>query len=213
MIFSLFQQIAIVVTNLIGALFLNFEVRGRENLSKLTGKALFIANHHGGIDPFLVSAAIPQSYYKKIKCLRYLTYYKFIRRRPYGIFIWLMGAYSIVPGKNKKNYGKILGKTIRLLKGDQSVLIFPTGKLEDKFNPESARPGVAYLARTIDPVLVPVYIKDTYKIRLKDLISRRRQVSVEFGKPFKYKDISDGGLDMEDEAKLIMRIVDKIGRK
>jgi 1-acyl-sn-glycerol-3-phosphate acyltransferase len=212
MIFSFFQQLAIIITNLIGALFLNFEVRGVQNLDKLNGKALFISNHHGAIDPFLVSAAIPGSYYKKIKCLRYLTYYKYIRRRPYGIFIWLMGAYSIVPGKNKNDYEKILGKTVKLLKQDQSVLMFPTGKLERDFDPKNARPGVAYLAKTVNPVIVPVYIKDTYKIGLKDFYLRKRRVSVEFGEPFRYREAGDSNLDLNTTAELIMKEVDRIGK-
>jgi 1-acyl-sn-glycerol-3-phosphate acyltransferase len=210
MVFSFFQQLAIVITNLIGALFLNFEVRGVQNLDNVKGKALFISNHHGAIDPFLVSAAIPWSYYKKIKCLRYLTYYKYIRRRPYGIFIWLMGAYSIVPGKNKNDYEKTLGKTLRLLKQDQSVLMFPTGKLEQNFDSKNARPGVAYLAKIVDPIIVPVYIEDTYKIRLKDLFLRNRRVSVEFGEPFRYREVGDSNLDLNKAAAAILMRVERL---
>ena len=88
MLFSFFHYITWMVSNIIGKLFLNLKASGKENLKNLdSGGALFVANHQGRFDPFLIGASIPFFYFSKIKCFRYQTYYKFITERWYGLFI------------------------------------------------------------------------------------------------------------------------------
>ncbi|MBA3047557.1 1-acyl-sn-glycerol-3-phosphate acyltransferase [Candidatus Falkowbacteria bacterium] len=132
--FPFFHHITWVVSNIIGKLFLNLKVFGRENLKNLdSGGVIFVANHQGRFDPFLIGASIPFSYFSKIKCFRYQTYYKFIIERWYGLFIWLMGAYPVYPKSGPLE--KVLAKTVKILKDNQSVLIFPEGKLNQYFDP------------------------------------------------------------------------------
>ncbi len=163
-----------------------------------------MANHPGKFDPFLIGAALPRSHYRQIKCFRYLTYYKYITCKWYGFFIWLSGAYPVY--KKQGNFEKILAYTVKLLRDNQNILIFPTSKVQKDFIPENARPGVAWLVKKINPVLVPVFIKNTYKIKFKDILFRTRQVEIVFGKPF-YKET----LPKYDNRKIAKEIMEKVG--
>ena len=203
MFFSFFHHITWVVSNIIGKLFLNLKVHGRENLKNLeSGGALFVANHHGRFDPFLIGASIPFFYFFKIKCFRYQTYYKFITKKWYGFFIWLMGAYSVYPKSGSLE--KVLEKIVKILKNNQSVLIFPEGKINQYFDSTNAKPGVGYLAKNLNPLIVPVFIKNTHNVKIRDLIFRSRKASVTFGKPFHRKDIALPEAEYRDIAKNIM---------
>lgn len=187
MIFSFFHYITWAIVNIIGKLFLNLKVHGQENLKDLkSGGVLFVANHHSKFDPFLIGASVPFFYFKRIKCFRYFTYYKYITRKWYGFVICLIGAYSVYPSGG--DLKKSLKKTIKILQDNQSVLIFPAGKRDKYFDPKQSRPGVGCLAKILNPLIVPVYVKNTYNIKLKDLIFRIRKVSITFGKPFYYQE-------------------------
>ncbi len=213
--FFWYMQILIQISTLtIGKLFLNLEIRGLDNIDKLPigGGALFVANHHGKIDPFLVGSCLPRSHYNKIKCLRFFTYYGYIRKKPYGPLIWLSGAYSVQSGQGiPLNF--ILKRTINILKNKQDVVMFPTARMRKYFDPREARPGVAYLAEEANPVIVPVFLANTNRIKLKDLILRRRQVKVIYGKPFYFKDLTGELSDKHKIAAMIMKRVENLGKE
>ena len=196
MIFAFFQFFTWLLANFIGRVFLNMQVKGVENLKSLKkGGVLFVANHPGKFDPFFIGAALPRSHYKHIKCFRYLTYYKYITHRLYGPLIWLSGAYPVY--KDQGNFEKSLGRTIKLLRDNQNVLMFPTSKVQEDFSPKDARPGVAWLAKKINPRLVPVYISGI----------NNRQIIITFGKPFMVDDVKGGATDNREVAARIMEKV------
>ncbi|MBU4102239.1 1-acyl-sn-glycerol-3-phosphate acyltransferase [Patescibacteria group bacterium] len=196
-----------MVSNIIGKLFLNLKASGKENLKNLdSGGALFVANHQGRFDPFLIGASIPFSYFSKIKCFRYQTYYKFITERWYGLFIWLMGAYPVYPGSGPLE--KVLEKTVKILKDNQSVLIFPEGKLSQYFDPANAKPGIGYLAKNLNPLIVPVFIKNTHNIKFLEFILRKRRVRITFGQPFRWQDIA---LPEAEYGEIARRIMGRVG--
>ena len=73
-----------------------------------------------------------------------------------------MGAYSVYPKSGSLE--KVLGKTVKILKNNQSVLMFPEGKINQYFDPENAKPGVGYLAKNLNPLIVPVFINSDYTL-------------------------------------------------
>ncbi len=162
-----------------------------------------MANHQGKFDPFLIGAALPRSHYRQIKCFRYLTYYKYITHKWYGPLIWLSGAYPVY--KKHKGLAEKLEKTISLLKDRQNILMFPTAKTSKYFKAEEARPGAAYIVKEINPQIMPVFIKNTYKIKFKDILFRTREVEIVFGKPF-YKET----LPECDNRKIAKEIMEKV---
>ncbi len=186
--------------------FLHLKVRGRDNIKNLSkNSVLFIANHSSSIDSFFIGTSIPRSYYSIIKRFRFIASPKQITRRPYGPFIWLLGAYPVY--RHGGDFERSLKKTIEILKDNQSVLIFPTGRLEKHFNPKDARPGVAYLAKKLNLLIVPVLVKNAYKITIFDFLLRMRTVEIIFGKPFYYQEVAKEGMDLRQLAGAIMERV------
>jgi len=200
-----------LLTLLMGRLFLKMEVKGLENLKDVKpGGVLFISNHHSYIDPFLIGSSLPRSYLKRIRRIRFMTAERFINKRWYGFLISFVGAYPVY--KTGGDYQKSLSTTIDLLRDNQDVLMFPNGKKDIKFDSENAKPGVAYLAKTFNPQIVPVYISDTYKITFSDFFLRRRKIIITFGKKVN-KDFMKNSSDYRLHAVKIARYVENLGSR
>ena len=187
-------------------IFFRHEIKGRDNLAELNSTgAIFVANHHTKFDPFIVGSCIPWSYYKKIKHFRYFTYWKQMTRRPYGPILWLYGSYPVY--QYKGNYERSLNSTISRLLDNQSILIFPTAHLEKVFTPANARPGVAYVAREIDPPIVPVRISNHYKFNPLVAFLGFYRSRIIFGRPFRWREVAGETDDLPARARKIMEKV------
>ena len=102
---------------------------------------------------------------------------------------------------------------MNLLRDNQDVLIFPSGRINAKFNPENAKPGIAYLVNNLDSQIMPVYISDTYKISIKDLILRKRKVVITFGKDIDVEKILNSVSDYKSQAIEIAKTIKKLEEK
>ena len=204
MIFALFQTFTWIVFFTLGKLFLNLRAKGLENINALKGGGvLFVSNHLSYLDAFLIGASMPRSYYRRIKCFRYATYFKYVTRTLYGPLIWLSGAYPIYPKNGRLE--QVLEKSVKYLKDNQDILFFPLGQRSIACNANDARPGVGYLAEETDCPIVPVNIKDTYKIKCIDFFRRKRKVTVTFGKSFHYREVAGENDESSVVAQKIMR--------
>lgn len=192
-----------IICRIIFTIFLRLKINGQEKIKSLDkGGVVFFANHSSKLDAFIIGCSLPYSYFKKIKRLRYATDPQYTEDRFYGSTLKFLGAYSIFNAGG--DYEKSLGETIEFLKDNQTIVIFPTGKIEDSFYPDNARPGIAYLAKAFDPVLVPVNISNTQKMRPFEFFSFLREAEVTFGEPFRIKDINTDTNDLRKTAKEIM---------
>lgn len=106
--------------------------------------------------------------------------------RWYGFIIWLCGAYPVYT--KLRSFGSSLDKTVKILQNKQDILMFPVGKIRSSFDFNHARPGIAYLAKELDPLIVPVRISGTYKINFWEFITGKRKVVIKYGKPFRCKE-------------------------
>lgn len=183
MFFAISQLLSWVVFDLIGRMFFDLKVYGYDNLKKVKpGGVVFAANHEGAFDPLLIGGALPWSHLGKMRSFRFVTHYKFIKKKWYGIFVWLCGGFSVYPGQ--KNIQTATKSTIKILKNKHDVLIFPTGKRNHEFRPGDARQGVAYVSKITNATIVPVFITGTHAVTLLDIILARRKVVIIFGRPF-----------------------------
>ena len=186
-------------TLLMGKIFLKLEVRGVNNFKDIKpGGTLFIANHHGYWDPFLIGSVLPYSYLKNVKRLRFMTAENYINNKWYGSLISFVGAYCVY--KSGGDYKKSLAETIRLLKDRQDVLLFPNGKRDIEFYPKNTKSGIAYLANILNLQIIPVYISNTYKITFIDFIFRKKKVIINFGKKIEVKEILNGFSTYKEQA-------------
>ena len=206
MLFYLAQRITCRICYVIGKLFLHLEIKGTENIKPLKhGGAIFISNHYSKWDSFLIGCSVPSGYFKIIKHLRYMAYPKYTDEMWYSWFIRLMGAYPIY--RNGGDYKKTLKDTVAILKDGQGLVMYPTGRISHNFNAAHARPGIAYLARELNSLLVPVYVAGTHEIKLSEFLLRQRRAQVNFGKPFYVNEVTAANEDLRSAAKKIMERV------
>lgn len=199
MIYLISQLITNPIYRIIGKYLMNSRVEGQENFKNInTHGVLFISSHHSSLDPFLIGGAIPFSYYKKTKGFRYMTYYKYIWQKLYSPFIIWQGAYPIYPKKGELK--DVLKTTIKHLKKGYNVLMFPGGKKRNENGLIEARQGVAYLAKELNPQIVPINISGTRNTKFLDFLKRSRRLRIVFGKPFYYKEVYREGMDLKELA-------------
>jgi 1-acyl-sn-glycerol-3-phosphate acyltransferase len=186
-----------------GKLFFKLRYHGLENIRGLKGgNVMFVANHMGKFDPFLVGCGLGRKYRRSIKGLMFPTAIEHANDSWYGGPIRLVGAYPIQRDKNEDLENKLKESLDYLLNG-RALVIFPQGKRSNSCEPQEARPGVAWLAEQSNALIIPVQIFNSYKIGLMDLFVRR-DVNVIYGAPFKYADIAQPKSDYKEAAKRIM---------
>ncbi|MDA3840382.1 MAG: lysophospholipid acyltransferase family protein [Patescibacteria group bacterium] len=188
-------------------LLLKLRVKGLENFPNIKKEGvLFISNHAGHTDAVLIGITIPWSYFKGTKTIRFMTHYKYIKETWYGSITKFCGGYSIYP--NGGDLNKSMGETIDILKNKKhNVLMFPQGKKEKKLLVEGSKSGLGYIAKKINPQIVPVYIGGTHGLSLWDVIFKQKKVTINFGKPFYYQDVSNAEDDYRTISKNAMERV------
>lgn len=186
--------------------FLRLRVEGLENFSGINSKkVIFVANHLGHADGVLAAVSMPWSYHKRIKTIRFMTYYKYIKETFYGPFIKFYGAYPIYPKKG--DLEETLAETVDILniKG-HNLMIFPQGKKNRELNIEDVRPGVGHLLKKTNAQIVPIYIEGTYKLKFFETLFFQRKARVVFGKPFFVSDLEKENIDIAKDV--FQKVVD-----
>ncbi len=167
--------------------FLRMEVSGKENLQSIDdGRVIFAANHNSELDPFAFQYSL--SFFSKFVPLyfvsltkKYYPYEKYgIRSYFYGgLFFRLMGAYPVYKGLN--NFECAFQHHINILEKSHTVLIFPEG-VKGNGTIGRAKPGVIYLAKRTNSLIVPVKIEGTAKLTIWEILLRKRKLKISFGK-------------------------------
>ncbi len=198
---------------------LNMKVFGKENIENLrSGRVIFAANHFGELDPFAFQYTL--SFFSKFVPLYFVSlqknFYTFnkykLRSFIYGgLFFRMMGAYPVYKGVG--DFEKSLKHHIEILLKNHSVLMFPEGSIRKKKDVEiKAKPGIIYLAKRTNSVIVPVSIKGTGELTLKKIFLRKANVSITFGMPI-YPDEFTGcaeKLTRDEMVSLSKQVMSKI---
>ena len=181
------QWIIRLVTGGVFLIFCNLKVKGLSNLNEYKGPLIFASNHASEWDGPLVRTVMPMIY--RFAPMFYVSmareYYvnSGWRQHLYGGALFkLVGAYPVYYGL--KDFKKSLKNHIRIIGDGGCVNIFPEGRCSKTGEVANFKPGVIALSHITNTAIVPVYIKDTYNLTRKEFFSRRRHVTIIFGKPY-----------------------------
>ena len=202
--------------------FLRVKFVGTENLTGLKAPVIFASNHVTEIDVFFIPMAL--NYFSRFMPIFYVSrepkFYDNSGWRSFaygGLLFKLCGSYMVYSGK--KDYAYSLQNHIELLKRKKSILIFPEGGRTLTGDLKEGRGGVTYLAKTSNTPIIPVGISNLYGLTLKEFFSRKRRVTVTFGKPispeelFHDKDFYMHDYDFhayKDAAQVVMKEIDAL---
>ncbi len=179
---------------------LRADVQGIEQLNIDDRRAIIIAaNHHAKIDPFLIYL-LPFSLLLKIIPFYQPTNEYHYHKWWFKIFI-LLGAYPIK--RRAFTYEDLLGSTEYILKKGHSVMIFPEAQIVTPGSKVEAKPGIIYMAKHTDAQIVPMYIKGSQQIGLRDIFMRKVKIILTMRPIFPIVDTIDRKENMSLANKLM----------
>ena len=153
------------------------------------GGVLICSNHQSYLDPILVGLGFRRH-------CNYLARDTLFRFGPFG---WLIGFVNAIPIDREGGGIRGLKETLKRLKHDQMVLIFPEGTRSQDGNIAPLKPGFLVLARRGRVPLLPVALDGAFEAwPRKALLPRPSVVRVCIGEPIS----TESAATMNDEQLL-----------
>ena len=185
----IFQTLIWIPTRIILLSFGYFKVKGLENLKNVSTShgVIFASNHASGLDPILLPAGLPffSRFMPMFYTSRERTFYhtnKWWEDILYSTkWFRAWGAHQVYVGQN--DFDIALQKHIKILKEGKSVLIFPEGGTTKDGVIRPFKSGVIHLSLRTGAPIIPVVMKDTFRISFKQFFKRRHKLTLIFGKP------------------------------
>jgi len=209
------QKLGYVVFYPLHRLFVDLEIRGRENLVGLNGPIILASNHTGELDTMTIHMVFP--FFSKFFPIYYITSPTF----KYNTFGWrsyfygqtlfqMFGGYAVHSGF--KDYAISLEDHIDLLEKGHTVQIYPEGKMTRDGNLSPARGGLGYMVYKTGATVLPVAIDTFYNLSWMDYFAKKRRVIVTILPPMKDSEIATAlEPTVEDYRHSGQLVLDRIG--
>lgn len=167
------------------------KVVGKENLPKDKG-ALICPNHVHNFDSVVMVTMLKRP-------LRVLAKEELFNNIFLRFLAKVFGVYPVKRGKADLQAIKI---SLKLLKQDELLLMFPEGTRNGLEKGKKAKNGAVLIAATAEKPIVPIGIQGSFK--------PFRKVIVNIGKPINYSEYKEEVKDKEQASKLTEELMDKI---
>lgn len=145
-----------------------FLLRGRTASPRITfdrGSHLVAANHHSGLDPFVILASVRFRDFFRLAPFSFMTANVFIQPLWIRPLAWATGCFPAYPGLGE--YG--IDKAVSNLKDGYTVMIFPEGK-RAKGKPVEAKRGVRVILDSVPEAhLILAHIKWDSSISVRSI--------------------------------------------
>ncbi|MDE0267910.1 MAG: lysophospholipid acyltransferase family protein [Acidimicrobiaceae bacterium] len=174
--------------------------RGLENLDKVKGPVIFVANHHSHADTPLLLISLPMKIRHKTAVAAASDY--FFKNKITGVVSALfIGAIPV----DRKRVGRQSAKlSAELLAEGWNLLIYPEGGRSPDGWGQSFRGGAAYLSKRCNTPILPIHLSGTDRVLRKNtFIPRPAITTATFGKPI-YPSTE------ERSAKLALRVEEAV---
>lgn len=167
------------------------EVKGVENIPK-EGNAIICANHISLLDPIIIAIVVPREVNFMAKKELFENYILKRMLKKLGTFPVDREGFSLSAIKN----------SLKILKKEEVLGIFPEGTRVRDINSENVKPGISMISTKSKSPIIPIYIESEYKLFKK--------IKVNIGKPFEFSEYYEKKLSTEDYKKLSIKISDAI---
>lgn len=188
-------QLAKLTVRVAFGVFYRVRYTGTENVPR-EGGVLVVANHQSHLDPPLVGAGFPRQ-------MSFLARRSLFRFAPFG---WLIGSLNAIPLDRDGGGMAGMKETLRRLKRQEAVLIFPEGTRSATGEIAPFRPGFATLALRAQATLLPVSIEGAYAAWPRNRrFPRLGRIHVHFGRPLVPEE-----LEGPSEAALVAEVESRV---
>ena len=181
-----------VVCRLVGVVVFRIRVRGREFIPS-SGGGLILSNHQSHLDPLLIGLATD----RRLNFVARKTLFAF------PPFRWLINSLDAIPLDRAGSGFGGLKETLRRLKQDELVLIFPEGTRTHTGCIGKVMPGFCAIARRAEVPLIPVAIDGAFQA-----FPRTRNfpwpavIHITFGRPLSPQEVAD----LADDEQLLAEV-------
>ncbi|MBI2096662.1 MAG: methyltransferase domain-containing protein, partial [Candidatus Sungbacteria bacterium] len=180
MFVALIHKIAWIPLRFLFWLFADYQVSGIEKIREVRAPAIFISNHHGPFDPFLIGIGLP--WLSPLHGVRWLTrdeeFNRPIRRHTLRLF----GAF---PGKILSGYNEALKQPLRYLARGISVGVFPDWCYQGDALCLARMHYIApLLAKKTSQPVIPVFLYGVHDVTWWRLFTRQLKIQVMYGMPY-----------------------------
>ncbi len=167
------------------------KILGKENLPE-EGGALLCPNHVHNLD----AAIIVAMFKRKVNVLAKEELFK------NKFLCWIADLFGIYPVKREKADMQAIKISLKLLKKDELLLIFPEGTRNGMAKGVKPKNGAVLIAATANKPIIPIGIQGSLKPFTKVIIN--------IGKPIDYSNAREEAKDKEEASKLTRKLMEKI---
>lgn len=160
------------------------KVIGAENIPQ-KGKIIICSNHVSLLDPITVAISVPRKIY-------FMAKKELFENKIFKKLLYNLGAFPV--DRDGADLAAIKN-SLRILKNENVLGIFPEGTRVDKENIDNAKPGVTMISIKGEAPIIPIYIDTRYKLFRQTKVIIGQSISLEeyYGKKLNienYKDLS-----------------------
>lgn len=141
-----------IVANVIFNLIYKIKIVNKENIP-IQGKFILCSNHIHVLDPVLLAAFIPRQ-------ISWMGKKELFENKIIAYFLNKLGVFPV--DRNEPDLSTIKN-SIRILKSENVLGIFPEGTRVKEMNLENAKAGIALISIKSKSPVLPIYIEGNYK--------------------------------------------------
>ncbi|MFA5524886.1 MAG: lysophospholipid acyltransferase family protein, partial [Tissierellales bacterium] len=152
------------ILNVIFRIIFRIEVYGKENIPS-EGKIVICSNHVSMLDPITVAISVPRRIY-------FMAKKELFEKKFFGNLINKLGAFPV--DRDSSDLSAIRN-SLKVLKSEDALGIFPEGTRIKKEDVDIAKPGIAMISIKGKSPIVPIYIITQYKLfsKIKVIIGKQ----------------------------------------
>lgn len=167
------------------------EVKGMENIPK-HGRAIVCGNHSSMLDPVLLGISLRRHIY-------FMAKQEMFQNKLLGFILSKLHAFPV--DRDGADL-KAVKNSLKVLKQESILGIFPEGTRVNDENSENAKPGIGMICVKSKSPVIPIYIETSYKLFSK--------VIIKIGNPLDFSKYYDIKLNVDDYKDISKGILEKI---
>ncbi|MGF7057060.1 lysophospholipid acyltransferase family protein [Brassicibacter mesophilus] len=179
-----------LVSIVFGAMF-RIKIQGKEHIPT-KGRIVICSNHVSLLDPIIVAIAVPRQVF-------FMAKKELFRSKLLGTVIRKLGAFPV-----DREGADLLAvrSSLKILKNEQALGIFPEGTRIKEHDISNAKPGIAMMSIKGKASIIPIHIDTQYKVF--------REVKVTIGEAVCLEEYFDKKLSIEEYTEISKKVMNKI---
>ncbi len=186
-----FYHIARFIASIVFRIIFRIEIVGKENIPK-EGRLILCSNHISNLDPVMLGIAVPRP-------ISFMAKKELFEKKILGKLVSGLGAFPV--DRDGSDLSAIRN-SLKVLKEEKVLGIFPEGTRVDKMDLENTKAGIGLIAIKGKSPVVPVYIASKYRPFSK--------VKITIGKPINFDDYKSMKLGTEEYREISKNIMKSI---